>query len=265
MKPQWKLLAAPLLCLSLATTAWAVGDDVAATVNGKEIRQIDIDNYITDLKLNPEQAQHRDQILNNLIARELVYQDAIKQGLDKKPDVVAAINQARTNILSSAAVREAVLANPVTEDEMKAEYTKQLPNMQLPEFKTRHILVKTEAEAKEIIKALNKGQDFAKLAKEKSIDPSGKKGGELDWFSPRDMIPPPFTKAVSELKKGSYTKEPVKTQYGWHVIKLDDTRTAKAPDYEAVKQQLHNLVQQRHIAEYVDKLKAAAKIDVKKP
>ena len=263
MKYQWKILAAPLLCLSLTSAAWAA-DEVVASVNGKEIHQSDIDNYINDFKLTPEQAKQHDKILNDIIARDLVYADALKQGLDKKPEVMDEMDKLRAKILVNAAVHEAILANPVTEDEMKEEYTRQLPNMQQPEFKARHILVKTEDEAKAVIKALNKGQDFAKLAKEKSLDASAKQGGDLGWFMARQMVPP-FAKAVEEMKKGSYTKEPVQTQFGWHVIKLEDTRTAKAPTFDEVKPQLHAFLQQQHVAAYLDKLRANAKIEVKKP
>lgn len=263
MKLQWKILSASLFCLSaaLAPASWAA-DAPAATVNGKAIPASAIDNYIRDFNLKPEQAARRDLILQDLIARELVLQDALAKKLDKRADVIAELEQLRAKLLMNAALREAMLANPITEDEMKQEYQKQLPAMQQTQYHARHVLVKTEQEAKDIIKALDKGGNFAKLAEEKSIDPSGKSnGGDLDWFGADQMVPP-FSAAVAAMKKGTYSKTPVQTQFGWHVIKLEDTRTSTAPEYEAVKPQLQSFLQQRHIAAHIEKLRGAAKIEI---
>jgi len=262
MKLQWKLLSASALCLALTTPVLAAPTDVVATVNGRNILQKDVDGYVRDFNLSPEQAQRRDLIINELISRELVLQDAMKQKLDKRADVVAELEQLRIKVLLNAAVREAMQANPVTEEEMKKEYQAQLPKMQQQEFKARHILVKTEDEAKALITALDRGADFSTLANEKSLDSSAQDGGDLGWFPAGQMVEP-FAQAVSSMKKGSYSKAPVQTQFGWHIIALDDTRQGQAPDYEAIKPQLQNFLQQRHIAAYLDKLRSGAKVDVK--
>lgn len=262
MKLQWKILTASALCLALATPVIAAPSDVVATVNGRHILQKDVDGYIRDFKLTPEQAQRRDLIVNELVSRELVYQDALKQKLDQRADVVAELDQVRVKILLNAAVREAMLANPVTEEEMKKEYQAQLPKMQQQEYKARHILVQTEEEAKTLITALERGADFSTLANEKSLDSSAQNGGDLGWF-PADQMVEPFANAVRSMQKGSYSKTPVQTQFGWHVIALDDTRQGQAPDYESIKPQLQNFLQQRHIAAYLDKLRSGAKVDIK--
>lgn len=267
-----KLLAAPLFCLSLGLggTAWAADstaatldpNTVVATVNGTAIHNSDIDDYIHNFHLNPEQAANRGAILNDIISRKLVHEDAIKKGLEKRPDVIAEMNLARDAVLLNAAIHEAVVADPVTEKEIKQEYQDQLPNLQPTEYKARHILVKTEAEAKAIIKQLEKGADFAKLAKEKSKDASAKEGGELGWFIGKQMVPQ-FTAAVEKLKKGQFTRTPVQTPYGWHVIKLEGVRTAKAPTLAQIEPQLRRFLEQRHVAAYLKQLRDAAKIDIK--
>jgi Parvulin-like peptidyl-prolyl isomerase len=262
MKLQWKILTASALCLAMATPIHAAPTDVVATVNGRSIQQKDVDGYVRDFKLSEEQAQRRDLIIDELVSRELVYQDALKQKLDKRADVMAELEQVRVKILLNAAVREAMQSSPVTEDEMKKEYQAQLPKMQQQEYKARHILVKTADEAKALITALDRGADFSTLANEKSLDSSAQDGGDLGWFPAGQMVEP-FAKAVAGMKKGSYSKTPVETQFGWHVIALDDTRQGKAPDYETVKPQLQNFLQQRHIAVYLEKLRSGAKIDIK--
>ncbi len=281
MKMSRKLLAVPMICLSLGLgTAWAAGDGVmalgngplasgattdpntiVATVNGNAIHNSDIDDYIRDFHLNPQQAANRGAILNDIISRDLVRADAMKKGLNKRPDVVAEMKMAGDAVLLNAAVRDAVMSNPVTEAQIKQEYQKQLPNLQPTEYKARHILVKSEAEAKAIIKQLEKGADFAKLAKEKSSDASAKKGGELGWFIGKQMVPA-FTAAVAQLKKGQFTRTPVHTPYGWHIIKLEDTRTAKAPDLKQIEPEMRQYLERQHVADYLKQLRAGAKITI---
>ena len=130
------------------------------------------------------------------------------------------------------------------------------------EYKARHILVKTEDEAKAVVKQLDDGSDFAKLAKEKSTGPSGKTGGDLGWFRPQQMVPP-FSDAVAAMKKNTYTKKPVKTQFGWHVIKLEDLRDVQPPKFEDIKDQVKTIVQTKRVQKYVKSLRDKAKIDYK--
>lgn len=263
MKSAARLLLAATLGATLTFPAFAAPDTVLVKVNGSTILQKDVDAYIQEFNLSPEQAQHTDMIVEELISRRLVYQDALKKKLDKSPEVLAEMESVRVKILLNAAVQEAMKTRPVTEDETRKEYEVQKPQLQQPEFKARHILVKTEDEAKKLITALERGADFSTLANEKSLDSSAQNGGDLGWFPAAQMVPP-FAEAVSQMKKGSHSKEPVQTQFGWHVIALDDTRETQAPDYEAIKPQLQQFLQQRHISAYLDELRKTAKIDMQK-
>lgn len=263
MKLQPTFLTPALLCLALGSpVALAAPNDVVATVNGSNILEKDVDGYIREFRLSPEQAGQRGQIINELVSRRLVHQDALKKKLDKDKDVLAELEEIKVKVLMNAAVKSYMEANPVSEEEMKKEYDAIVPNMQLQEYKARHILVKTQDEAKAIISALDKGGDFSTLANEKSLDGNGQNGGDLGWFPAAQMVPP-FAEAVSSMTKGNYSKTPVETQFGWHVIALDDTRQGQAPDYEAIKPQLQNALQQRHVAAYLEKLREGAKIDIK--
>jgi len=152
--------------------------------------------------------------------------------------------------------------NPVTDADTKAAYEDYKKELGDKEYNARHILVKTEAEAKDIIAQLGKGGDFAKIAKEKSLDPGSKdKGGDLGWFSPAGMVKP-FSDAVVGLKKNAVTDTPVQTQFGWHVIKLIDSRAAQVPSYDKVKDGLERNLQQRKLEKMMLGLKDKAKIEV---
>ena len=147
---------------------------------------------------------------------------------------------------------------------LKKEYQEQIKNAPKEEYKARHILVKTEDEAKEIIKSLKDGADFEKLAKEKSIGPSGPNGGDLGWFTATTMVPE-FADAVAKLKKGDITDQPVKTQFGWHVIKLEDTRKVDPPSFDSMKDKLRSIVANKSIQNYLSELHKKAKIELKQP
>jgi peptidyl-prolyl cis-trans isomerase C len=152
--------------------------------------------------------------------------------------------------------------NPVTDADKKAAYEDYKKELGDKEYNARHILVKTEAEAKEILAQINKGGDFAKIAKEKSLDPGSKdKGGDLGWFSPAGMVKP-FSEAVVGLKKNTLATAPVQTQFGWHVIKLIDTRATQVPSYDKVKDGIERTLQQRKLEKMMLGLKEKAKIDV---
>ncbi|MFA7632114.1 MAG: peptidylprolyl isomerase [Thiohalomonadaceae bacterium] len=189
MKLKHKLLIGSALGLAMSIPAFAAPTDVIATVNGSKILQKDVDNYIQEFRLSPEQAQQRDLIIDELVSRQLVYQDAIKKKLDKRPEVIAELEQIKSKVLLNAAVKEAANAKPISEDEIKKEYELQLPKMQQQEYKARHILVKTEEEANNLLTALARGADFSTLANEKSLDTSAK-DGDLGWFPANQMVPP---------------------------------------------------------------------------
>jgi peptidyl-prolyl cis-trans isomerase C len=245
--------------LLLSPVAFAADADVVVTVNGQPVTQADLESYSAERPGAP-----REQVLDELVARELIYQDALKRGLDKDAGVKREIAEMRERVLMAAAVRQAVEQKPVTEDELKTEYDKVKAQLARDEFKARHILVADEAQAKQVIAELDKGADFAELARKHSTGPTNKTGGDLGWFSPEQMVPP-FADAVRKLKKGSYTKTPVQTQFGWHVIKLEDSRSVPAPAFAEIKDRLHAALQQQRVADYVQNLRKGAKVEPAQP
>ena len=176
----------------------------------------------------------------------VVAEEAVKKGLDKTPEVAEQLDAMRQSVLANAYVQDFIKNNPVSDDMLKAEYERIKATITGTEYKARHILVEKEAEARDIIARLKKDPGaFAKLATEKSKDPGSKaKGGDLGWFDLRRMVPE-FGAAVSKLEKGKFTEEPVKTQFGYHVILLEDTRPIEAPPLEEVKPQLSQQLQQQ--------------------
>lgn len=254
-------LTAGSLLLGLSHTAIAVAsDDVVATVNGKNINTQAITEYVTEHKMSMEVAtQQRARIIDELISRELVIQDAQAKKLEKRPEVIAELKRLKMQVLLNAAVQEALSKDPITDEELRKQYDAKLPQMVQTEYKARHILVNEEAEAKSIIEELKKGADFAELAKTKSTGPSGKNGGDLGFFSPQQMVPP-FSAAVMKLKDGAFTQAPVQTQFGWHVILREDSRTSEPPSFEQIKPQIQQFVQQEHIMRYISGLRDKAKI-----
>jgi peptidyl-prolyl cis-trans isomerase C len=194
----------------------------------------------------------------------LVYQEAQKLGLDKQADYLAREELSRRELLTSSYLQDFVKKNPISESETKTAYEEYKKAYGDKEYSARHILVKTEGEAKDIIAQLGKGGDFAKIAKEKSLDPGSKeKGGDLGWFSPASMVKP-FSDVAINLQKGSISTNPVQTQFGWHVIKLIDTRTAQPLPYDKVKDGIQKNLQQRNLEKMMAELRTKAKIDISK-
>lgn len=249
---------------SLAPTVLAA--DSVATVNGKPIKQSIYDLISKDITANGQKIDDntKSAIVNELISSELIYQEAQKQGLDKQPDFVVREELARRKLLTSAYLQDYVKKNPVSDADTKAAYEQYKKTYGDKEYNARHILVKTETEAKDIIAQLNKGGDFAKLAKEKSMDPGSKdKGGDLGWFSPASMVKP-FSDVAANLQKGAISASPVQTQFGWHVIKLVDTRPAQPLPYEKLKDGIQKNLQQRNLEKMMADLRSKAKIEITK-
>ena len=262
MKFTQTLIAAAIL--SFASSAFAA--DSVATVNGKPIKQSVYDYIAKDATARGQKvdAPVKEAIINKLVDSEIVYQEAQKIGLDKQPDYVAREELARRELLTSAFLQDYVKKNPISDADTKAAYEQYKKAYGEKEYSARHILVKTEAEAKDIIAQLGKGGDFAKIAKEKSLDPGSKdKGGDLGWFSPATMVKP-FSDAVAGLQKGAVSATPVQTQFGWHVIKLVDTRAAQPLSYDKVKEGLQKNLQQRNLEKLMADLRTKSKIDVAK-
>jgi peptidyl-prolyl cis-trans isomerase C len=236
---------------------------VVATVNGTPLTQSVLAVYSAQRKsqrANPEDSNQED-VLNELIALELMRQESVSKGLNAQPMVVAALNQQERTALAGAAIKDFMNNNPVSDEAAKELYDAQIGKPG-KEFNARHILVETEDEARAVIALLDQGSDFSELAKEKSTGPSGSSGGKLGWFGAGQMVAP-FSDATAKLEKGEYTKEPVQTQFGWHVIILDDTRESTPPPFEDVKDRLKMLLANQQLQQHVEELKTSADIEIK--
>jgi len=256
-----KLLRTAVLAAGLAVVATAHGQNVAR-VNGVAIPQQYFELLIKNLVAQgrPDSPEMRDAIKQQMINRELMTQEAAKRGLDKNPEIAARLNFSRQDVLSNAYFQEVLRANPVTDDALKKEYER-IKAQSAKEYKTRHILVEKEDEAKDIIAQLKKGASFEKLAAEKSNDPGSKaNGGDLDWSMPSRFVKP-FGDAMVKLKKGQITDTPVHTNFGWHVIRVDDERAAKLPGFDEAKPQLQQALQNQAVEKAIADLRAKAKIE----
>jgi peptidyl-prolyl cis-trans isomerase C len=238
---------------------------IAATVNGTAISQRTVDMLAKQAvgSGRPDTPETRTAIIDQLALQTVVAEEAIKKGLDKTPEVVEQVAAIKQSVLANAYVQDYIKNNPVSDEMLKAEYERIKATITGTEYKARHILVEKETEARDIIARLKKDPgSFGKMAMERSKDPGSKtKGGELGWFDPRRMVPE-FGAAVSKLEKGKFTEAPVKTQYGYHVILLEDSRAIEAPPLDDVKPQLSQQLQQQNVKKHLDALKAAAKIEV---
>jgi peptidyl-prolyl cis-trans isomerase C len=232
-------------------------------VNGTTITVQDVNDFARAVSAARGQQLPQSEVFNTLIDRELLYQAAVAQGLDKRPDVIRELKNQKQSLLANLAANEAVRSQPITDQELHKVYEDRVLAMKGNEIKAHHILVKTEGEAKDIIAQLDKGADFDALAKSKSIDTgSAEKGGDLGWFAPNQVVPE-FAQAASKLEKGKYTQAPVKSQFGWHIIRLDDTRPIPPPKFEDVKKQLDGIVQNERLSAYIESLRKQAKIENK--
>ena len=255
------LKPARLLLVLVAMAAAPAFAQNAATVNGKPIPAAKVEQIVKQVVAQGKQTdspQLREAIKKDLIAREVMIQEADKQGFGTRAEVKQALENARQSIVINAMLADYVRKNPVKDAEAKAEYDKYKAQMGDKEYHARHILVATEDEAKAIIAKLKTGAKFEELAKQ-SKDSSAANGGDLDWASPANYVPE-FSKAMVALQKGAITDTPVKTQFGYHVIKLEDTRAAKIPPFEEVKQQVTESLQQRKLQAFREELMKKAKI-----
>jgi peptidyl-prolyl cis-trans isomerase C len=235
----------------------------AATVNGKPIKQSWVDFIMKDAEARGQKGDGlKNAVINELIGSELAYQEAAKNGFDKKADILTAAEIGKRKLVVNAFLADYMDKHPVSDADTKAAYEQYKKELGTTEYKAQHILVKTEDEAKDILSQLSKGGDFDKLANDKSLDPGSKtKGGDLGWFSPAGMVKP-FGDAVQSLKKGETVAAPVQTNFGWHVIKLNDTRATQVPSYDKTKDGLKRTLQQRKLEELMIGLKDKAKIVV---
>jgi peptidyl-prolyl cis-trans isomerase C len=240
-------------------------DFVVATVNGNAIMESDISGFYNTLPAQYKQvpyAQIRGQLVERMVEQTLVADAARKQGLHKDPDVKQRIKAIQRSLLNEAYLSRIMKAE-LTEAKIRDAYQKSIAlQPKREEVRARHILVKTKAEADAIIAQLKKGADFIKLAKEKSTGPSGKNGGDLGFFANGQMVPP-FSKAAFALEKGQVTDTPVKTQFGYHVIKVEDRRVAGQANYEQASAKIRAEMQDKIFEKIMTGLRAKAKIEIK--
>ena len=244
-----------------AADSKAPASKVVATVNGKQLSSEVLDTFLHAVTGKPAAEateEQRTQMIDQLINMTLAAQAAEKEGLTKDADVQARLDLLRTQILAEAATNKYIESHPVSESELKAEYDAQVANMP-KEYKARHILVEKKETAESVIRELEAGGDFAKLAAAESKDSSAKSGGDLGWFAPQAMVKP-FADAVVALEKGQTTKEPVQSEFGWHVIQLEDVRNPEAPAFEDVKPQVEMLSQRKKLQAYLEELRKTAEI-----
>ena len=262
------------LCLTLVTSLGAglacaadPSPESLVIVNDQPINQYHFSAFAKEFG-NPQELANNPEaqmkLLNELITTvSLAQSDKAQQTLDT-PEVQAALEVQRARILAQAALHQFWRDNPVTDEELLQAYEEMKNEEPDVEYKARHILLKTEDEARAVIEELEGGADFAELAKEKSTGPSGKTGGDLGWFGPGQMVES-FSDAVAALEDGAFSKEPVKSQFGWHVILREDSRTSEPPSFESVKGQLTGELRRERAEEFVKEVRAKSEIQVKQP
>jgi len=262
-------IARVLLCLlsGFYLAGLAQAQSGVAKVNGVVIPQSRMDLFVKDLTAQGRQdtPELRNAVKQELINRELMAQEAVRRGLDKAPDGIARLEFARHTVLFQSYVQELARVAPVSEDAMKKEYERIRAQVGSKEYKARHILLEKEDEAKETIAQIRKGASFEKLAAERSKDTGSRgNGGDLDWSAPGRYVKP-FGDALVKLRKGQMTDAPVKSDFGWHVIRLDDVRDVKFPTFDEVKpnlqQQMQRQAQEKAIEKALADLRAKAKIE----
>ena len=249
-----------LLALCVSVYLPAIAQNVAV-VNGKSIPTSRVDAMVKQMVQQGQQdtPEMRSMIKDELINREVLAQEADKQGLSSRPEIKNQIELARQSIIIRAMVTEYLSKNPVKDDEIKAEYEKVKTSSSGKEYHARHILVEKEDEAKGIIEKLKGGAKFEELAKVSKDPGSAEQGGDLGW-APSDAFVKPFSEAMMSLKAGDVTPAPVKTQFGFHVIKLEETRDSQLPPFDQVKAQIAESLQQRKLQTFQQDLKKKAKI-----
>jgi peptidyl-prolyl cis-trans isomerase C len=251
-------LAAALIGIAVPALAQNI-----AIVNGKPVPKARVDALAAQLAKSgrPISDDMQGQLKDEVIAREIFMQEAQKRGLDGSEDFKTQMELARQTLLIRELFADYQKKNPISDADIKAEYDKFAAANGGKEYRARHILVEKEDEAKAIIASLKKGGKFDEIAKKQSKDPgSGANGGDLDWANASNYVPE-FSTALVKLNKGQTTEAPVKSQFGWHVIRLEDVRDAQLPKLEEVKPQIAQQLQQQKLAKFQEDLRGKAKIE----
>ncbi len=250
-----------LSCAFLVQAQAASPTDPVATVNDQTITQQEYDNYLKSRneQTSGKSAPDEQTVLEELVNRELIRQQALRQGFDKVPAFTQKMAELRGELLMSLALQDYLDKHPIDDATLKKEYDQRAANAP-KEYKVRHILVATEEEANAILADLKNGKTFADLAKAKSTDPeSAKNGGDLGWVSHQKVITN-FAAAMEKLKKGELAPAPIKTEFGWHVIVVDDIRDMQFPPFDTIKERIRAALQNQQMQDYFKELRTDAKV-----
>jgi peptidyl-prolyl cis-trans isomerase C len=258
-------LLAPLVlaaCNKAATPAPEAAGERVATVNGKALPKSEFDLYVANMSRQSGREvteEQKGQLLDQYVSMQLAAEEAEKAGIEKDLKVRDQLALARLQVLVDAGLQKYLEAHPVQESELRPEYDAQVAALPR-EYHARHILVDDQAAAVAITKELQGGADFAKLAAKRSKDSSSKSGGDLGWFTLDTMVKP-FADAVKTMQPGQLTEQPVQSQYGWHVIKLEESRATSAPPFDEVKDRVKMIVQRKKLQTHLEDLRKAAKVE----
>lgn len=258
------ILCTAAMTLPATLSAEVTDDSVIATVNGtsyplKLFRLF----YMERIQQNrgQETPELKESAFNDFMSLVVASQEALRRDLDQQDDVKVAIELQRMKVLSNATVGALSEEFTPSDEELQAAYEEVKQTASRDEYKARHILVADEEEAKKLITALEGGADFAELARENSLGPTGKGGGELDWFDASQTVAP-FAEAVAAMEAGTYSKTPVQTQFGWHVIELQEVRKANPPTLDDIKGQLIAIMQREKVAKKMAELRDSAMVEL---
>jgi peptidyl-prolyl cis-trans isomerase C len=258
-------LLAPLVlaaCNKAATPAPEAAGERVATVNGKALPKSVFDLYVANMSRQSGREvteEQKGQLLDQYVSMQLAAEEAEKAGIEKDQKVRDQLALARLQVLVDAGLQKYLEAHPVQESELRPEYDAQVAALPR-EYHARHILVDDQAAAVAITKELKGGADFAKIAAKRSKDSSSKSGGDLGWFTLDTMVKP-FADAVKVMQPGQLTEQPVQSQYGWHVIKLEETRATSAPPFDEVKDRVKMIVQRKKLQTHLEELRKTAKVE----
>jgi peptidyl-prolyl cis-trans isomerase C len=251
---------------SLPASSSTAAAQPVATVNGSPISRTEYDLYVRNLLQGKQKeltAEEKNQVLDDLINMDVLAEQGEKDGLQSDPDAVAQLHLLHMRVLADAESQKFIKTFQPSDADLHAEYEQDVASMDKTEYKARHILVASKEAGEQIIKKLKGGAKFEDLAKSQSTDTGSKNnGGDLGWFTTSRMVKP-FADSVTALKKGEITPEPVQTQFGWHVIQLEDTREKDPPSFDQVKPQLTSQVIRKKLQAYVADLKKNDQVDKK--
>jgi peptidyl-prolyl cis-trans isomerase C len=256
-------LGLPLSACAPKASAPADTSPPVATVNGKPITRDLYEFYVksvtgkTSAELTPD---IRGKLLDNMVHGEVIAQEAVKQGLDKDGDTAYILELSRLNVLGQAVGDHYLKDKKPTEAELRADYDAYVAAAPKTEYHARHILVATEPFADKLVQRLGRGEKFEDLAKAESMDPSKSSGGDLSWIRP-ESVPPEFMKALASLKPGEYTKTPVQTPFGWHIVQLVETRPLSPQSYDQRKPRIEQEIERKKFKDYMDDLMRTAQVN----